>query len=188
MPPPPLDRRESSRAAVGGRRQSRPVASRLRGAPAPRSCRHLRSIVVNRAEPPSAAGGNRGRSHPGYAGPLLPAHAATSARSSWIEPSRRRRPAAIAAGRIPATRGPCSLLMPPPPLDRRESSRAAVGGRRQSRPVASPLRGAPAPCSCRHLRSIVVDRAEPPSAAGGNRGRSHPRYAGPLLPAHAATS
>ena len=26
------------------------------------------------------------------------------------------------------------------------------------------------------------------SAAGGNRGRSHPRYAGPLLPAHAALS
>ncbi len=77
----------------------------------------------------SASGGNRGRSHPRYAGPLLPAHAAASIPSSWFERKCCRRPAAIAAGRIPAMRGPCSLLMPPPGRSApRSFPRPASGG------------------------------------------------------------
>ena len=38
----------------------------------------------------------------------------------------------------------------------------------------------------RRLRSLVLANDMALSAAGGNRGRSHPRRAGPLLPAHAA--
>src|ERR1019366_1141218 len=36
------------------------------------------------------------------------------------------------------------------------------------------------------LRSLVLDKDASLSAAGGNRGQSHPRCAGPLLPAHIA--
>src|SRR5476651_1359432 len=51
--------------------------------------------------------------------------------------------------RLPFTPAP---IRHPPPIFYLDADTAAVGVRRQSRSVASPLRVAPAPCSCRLLR------------------------------------
>src|SRR5450759_2276284 len=72
--------------------------------------------------------------------------------SETSSPSSRARLKFSTAVKLPKVRDTLrstSLLMRPPPNCCLGCQVEIVGARRQSRAVASPLRGAPAPCSCR---------------------------------------
>ena len=56
------------------------------------------------------------------------------------------------------------LMRPPPPIDRYRPTCRAVGVWRHSWPVASPLRGAPAPYSCRPLPQPPARASRPMSS------------------------